>query len=64
MIVGIADTHTVFWYLADEPQLSDTARAFIKNAAGVGDAATAIYFKVPIISKDSKIQLSDLKTIW
>ena len=27
-------------------------------------AATAVYFRVPIISKDSKIQLSGLKTIW
>jgi PIN domain nuclease of toxin-antitoxin system len=27
-------------------------------------AATALYLNVPVISKDSKIQLSGLNTIW
>ena len=27
-------------------------------------AATAIYFKVPVISRDSRIRSSNLKTVW
>ena len=27
-------------------------------------AATALYFKVPVISRDSKIKLSSISTIW
>jgi PIN domain nuclease of toxin-antitoxin system len=39
MICAVADTHTVIWYLFDDPRLSSTARATIENAAAVGDQA-------------------------
>jgi PIN domain nuclease of toxin-antitoxin system len=32
-----ADTHTVIWYLYDDPRLSPTARAEIEEAAYAGD---------------------------
>ena len=133
MIIAIADTHTVIWYLFDDPRLSDTARQTIETAAadgnqiGIGSitlaeivyltekkripeltlerlldaieeensvfieipldkyvvkalvrvnrsqipdlpdriiAATALYAKVPVISRDRKINLSSIQTIW
>ena len=133
MIVAVADTHTVIWYLFDDPRLSNTARQTIKTAAVDGNqigiasitlaeivylseknripeqtlerllnaievedsvlieipldknvvkalvrvertqipdlpdriiAATALYAKVPVISRDRKIKLSSIQTIW
>ena len=37
MIVAVADTHTVIWYLFDDPRLSNTARQTIKTAAVDGN---------------------------
>ena len=37
MIVAVADTHTVIWYLANDPRLSETARNTIENAAKQGN---------------------------
>jgi PIN domain nuclease of toxin-antitoxin system len=34
---SVADTHTVIWYLYDDPRLSEPARALIENAAVDGD---------------------------
>ena len=133
MIVAVADTHTVIWYLFDDPRLSNTARQTIKTAAVDGNqigiasitlaeivylseknripeqtlerllnaievedsvlieipldknvvkalvrvkrtqipdlpdriiAATALYAQVPVISRDRKIKLSSIQTIW
>lgn len=133
MIVAVADTHTIIWYLFDDPKLSKNARQTIEIAARDGNqigiasitlaeivylseknripeqtfgrlineieeensvlieipldknvvkalvkverrqipdlpdriiAATALYAKVPVISRDRKIQLSNIKTIW
>jgi PIN domain nuclease of toxin-antitoxin system len=133
MFVGVADTHTVIWYIYANPRLSVTAKAFIDTASAKGDqigissitliemvyliekgriaaesftrlatallepdslfievpldlrvartlsrvdvvkvpdmpdriiTATALYLNAPIISKDGKIQLSDVTTIW
>lgn len=133
MIAGVADTHTVIWYLAADARLSEAARTFIDSAAANGDqigisaitlvemvyliersripaqrftdlarelakpdsmfaelvldlkiaravtrirtqeipeiadrviAATALQYKVAVISRDRKIALSNLKTIW
>jgi len=133
MIVAVADTHTIIWYLFDDPRLSDIARQTIETAAVKGNqigiasitlaeivylseknripeqtlerllneieedksvlieipldknvvkalvrveriqipdlpdriiAATALYAKVPVISRDRKIKLSDIQTIW
>ncbi len=36
MIVAVADTHAVIWYLWDDPRLSTTARAFIEATAQAG----------------------------
>ncbi len=33
MIAGVADTHTVIWYLFDDARLSAAAGAFIDQAA-------------------------------
>lgn|SRR5574341_116030 len=33
MVVGVADTHTVIWYLYDDERLSATAGEFIDQAA-------------------------------
>lgn len=133
MIVAVADTHTIIWYLFNDPRLSDTAQQTIETAAAEGNqigiasitlaeivylseknripeqtferlinaieaensilieipldkivvkalvrvdrtqipdlpdriiAATALYAKVPVISRDKKIKLSDIQTIW
>jgi PIN domain nuclease of toxin-antitoxin system len=133
MIVAVADTHTIIWYLAADTRLSPNAKLFIDSAAKNGDeiaisaitlvemvyliekgripsqrftqladeishsssvfvevpidlnlarafsrvdakqvpdmpdriiAATALLHNVPVISRDHKIQLSAIKTIW
>ncbi len=133
MLAGVADTHTVIWYLFAVPRLSQTAREFLDRAAETGDqigissitliemvyliekgriavesfsrlaavlqetnglfvdippdlrvsrallrvdpatipdmpdriiAATALCMGVPLVSKDSKIRLSTITTIW
>ncbi|MGL6342244.1 MAG: type II toxin-antitoxin system VapC family toxin [Waterburya sp.] len=133
MIVAVADTHTIIWYLFNDTRLSYTARQTIEAAAEEGNsiaiasitlaeivylsekkripdkalerllnsideedsvlteisldrnvvkalakvkrtqipdlpdriiAATALYVQVPVISRDRKIKLSDIQTIW
>jgi len=133
MLVGVADTHIVIWYIYANPRLSVTAKAFIDTASANSDqigvssitliemvyliekgriaaesftrlatallepdspfievpldlrvartlsrvavvkvpdmpdriiTATALYLNAPVISKDGKIQLSDVTTIW
>jgi PIN domain nuclease of toxin-antitoxin system len=133
VIAGIADTHTIIWYLFGDPRLSKTAQAFIDEAAARGEqtgissitlveivyliekgripaetfsrltqalqaqptllvempvnlsiaralsrvdsqqvpdmpdriiAATALSLGVPAISRDARIRLSTLQTIW
>ena len=36
MLVAIADTHTVIWYIFDDARLSEGARVFLDNAAAAG----------------------------
>jgi PIN domain nuclease of toxin-antitoxin system len=36
MLRAVADTHTVIWYLYDDPRLSERARTLIEEAAGTG----------------------------
>ena len=133
MIVGIADTHVVIWYLYDDERLSQTAGDFIDQAAAQANhigvspitivemiyliergripaealqiivgvlkqpdavfthipfdlgiaqalqqidrsnvpdmpdrivAATARHLGVPVISRDSRIRASSIRTIW
>jgi len=33
MLVGVADTHTIIWYIYANPRLSVTAKAFIDTAS-------------------------------
>jgi len=37
MLVGMADTHAVIWYIFANPTLSSTAKAFIDGANDAGD---------------------------
>jgi PIN domain nuclease of toxin-antitoxin system len=133
MIAGVLDTHTILWFLANDPRLSTTADNFIASVSSAGNelaissitfvelvyliekgripperftelfnvsreagsgitevtlnseiartmsriditkvpdmpdriiAATGLHLQVPIVSKDGKIKLSGLKTIW
>ncbi|MEO8611136.1 MAG: type II toxin-antitoxin system VapC family toxin [Chloroflexota bacterium] len=133
MIVGVADTHAVIWYIYNDPRLSSAARGFIENAAVSSNsvaissislieivylvekgripaetftrlanalddtrnifiehfvdlpiaramsqidsakipdmpdriiASTAVHLNVPLISRDGKIQISGINTIW
>jgi PIN domain nuclease of toxin-antitoxin system len=133
VIVAVADTHAVIWYLFQDKRLSETARVTIENAANEGNqialsaitlaeiiylnerdripadtlprltsaliartsvlidvsfdrnvaeamrsversqvpeladrmiAATALYLNVPVITRDHKIQASNITTIW
>lgn len=133
MIAAVADTHTLHWYLFDDPRLSGSAIEFLDRTQEKGDlvavssislveitylmekkrvpsavlprvldilddsttffveipvdskiaqalirvkredvpdmpdriiAATALHLNVPVISRDSKIKLSDVQTIW
>lgn len=133
MIVGIADTHTIVWYLMDNNRLSPSANQFLETSAQDGNqigissitlveivyliekgriaaesltslasrfseqsaifveipldlqitrtlsripsgqipdmpdhiiAATALHLNVPLVSRDSKIRLSAIQTIW
>ena len=56
MIGAIADTHALIWYLLDSPRLSAPASAKF--------AATALHLGVPLITRDRKIELSSVETIW
>jgi PIN domain nuclease of toxin-antitoxin system len=133
MIVGIADTHTIVWYLMDNTRLSASANQFLETSAQDGNqigissitlveiiyliekgriaaesltslatrfseqsamfveipldlqitrtlsrispvqipdmpdriiAATALHLNVPLVSRDGKIRLSAVQTIW
>jgi PIN domain nuclease of toxin-antitoxin system len=133
MIAGVADTHTVLWYLLKDTRLSSRAREFMDEAAADGNdiavsaislaeivylieknrfpasvyddlksaladsnyvieeapftveivdvmrqipradvpdlpdrivAATGLYFRVPIISRDRLIRAANLQTVW
>lgn len=133
MISGVADTHTVLWYLFDDERLSTVAGNFIDHAARAGNriavssislaeiiylieknrvaasayadvkaaladqdhvltesvftgeivdamrqvsrvevpdmpdrivAATAVYFGVPVISRDGRIHASNVRSVW
>ncbi|HEY83745.1 MAG TPA: type II toxin-antitoxin system VapC family toxin [Chloroflexi bacterium] len=133
MMLAIADTHAIIWYLLNDPRLSTTARAIFDDAVTRSDpvgipaisiveivyltekrrippaalqqlkqelltgqavlkliplteeialrvqtvarsaipdmpdriiAATALYFNLPLISRDRKIQASNINTIW
>lgn len=133
MIIAVADTHAVIWYLAADLRLSATAKSFMETAAKKGNeiavssitliemvylvekgriqpqhftrlahelsepssmfreividlkiarmmprvdikqipdmpdriiAATALQLDVPLISRDGKIKLSDIETLW
>jgi PIN domain nuclease of toxin-antitoxin system len=37
MLVAIADTHAIIWYLLNDPLLSNRSRQFFEDAAGTGD---------------------------
>jgi PIN domain nuclease of toxin-antitoxin system len=60
---AVADTHAVIWYLFDDSRLSDSARSYIEQVT-IAIAATALYLNVPVITRDRKIQASNLQTIW
>jgi len=133
MIVGIADTHTIIWYLMNDNRLSASAKEFLESSAQEGNqvgissitlveivyliekgripaesltnlpsqfsepssmfveipldlqitrtlsrkspgqipdmpdriiAATALHLNVPIVSRDTKILLSNIQTMW
>lgn len=133
MIVAVADTHAILWYLINDKRLSTTAKTFIESAVNNSDeidisaitlvemvylvekgripaqqfsllaqqltnsssllrevpinleiartltqvnakqipempdriiAATGLNLRVPVISRDYKIQLSAIQTIW
>lgn len=55
MIVAIADTHAVIWYLFSDPRLGDTASAFIDNTIAngnqIGVSAITIAEMVYLIEK-------------
>ena len=58
MVRAVADTHTVIWYLYADGRLSANARNAIERAAA------SLTLGVPVISRDSKIRLSSVATIW
>lgn len=133
MILAVADTHAIIWYLSSDPRLSTAARTVFESGLNTEDriaissislvemvyliekgriapqqftelagnlkainsillevpvdlgiaralarvdvtqipdmpdrivAATAVHLNVPIISRDGRIQLSTLRTIW
>ncbi len=37
MVAGVADTHTIMWYMYADPRLSVAAKAFVEGAAASGD---------------------------
>ncbi len=37
MLVAVADTHALLWYLADDPHLSSTARGFMDSEVAAGN---------------------------
>ncbi len=53
MIVAIADTHAVIWYVFSDPRLGRAASAFINNAIANGNHVGV-----------SRIRGLDLETIW
>jgi PIN domain nuclease of toxin-antitoxin system len=68
MIVAVADTHTVLWYLFSDPRLSKAASSFIDQTIASGDqiglSAISIAEMVYLIEKGriSPNSLNDLQT--
>lgn len=55
MIVAVADTHAVIWYIFDDPRLSNRARAFIAEAARdgnrIGVSSISLFEMVYLVEK-------------
>jgi PIN domain nuclease of toxin-antitoxin system len=59
MLRAVADTHTVIWYLYDDPRLSESARTLIEEAASAGDQigfSTITLAEVVYLSEKGRIQ--------
>ena len=61
MIVGVADTHTALWYLEAMRQVP---RVQVPDMPDRIVAATAVYLRVPVISRDGRIRSSNIQSVW
>ena len=62
----VTDTHGLIWYLEDSPRLSAAARdAFDRCDRGEKLVyVPTICLGLPLISRDQRIRLSEVNTIW
>ncbi|MGL5807389.1 MAG: hypothetical protein ACRC2R_25050 [Xenococcaceae cyanobacterium] len=51
---AVSDTHALIWYLEDSPRLSAAANKLFEQCD----------LSLPLISRDSKISVSNVNTIW
>jgi PIN domain nuclease of toxin-antitoxin system len=56
----LLDTHAFLWWIVDDPQLSDTARAFIGDARNILHWSAASSWEVAIKYKLGRLPLPDL----
>lgn len=66
MIVGVADTHTVVWYLYADKRLSANAQAFITNTLSSGDEigiASITLVEIVYLIERQRIAVETLTTL-
>jgi PIN domain nuclease of toxin-antitoxin system len=64
MIVAIADTHAAIWYLFSDSRLGEVSRQEIPELPDRVIAATALFYGVPVLSRDDRIRSSTIQSIW
>ena len=66
MIVAVADTHTIIWYLFNDSRLSDTARQIIETAAVNGNqigVASITLTEIVYLTEKNRIPKQTLKQL-
>ncbi|MCL6474890.1 MAG: hypothetical protein K6U75_07555 [Firmicutes bacterium] len=73
MIEYLLDTHALVWLLVADPRLPRSVRTLVEDATAQGRrvacsariiAATALFLRVPLISRDRKIVVDGVPTLW
>jgi PIN domain nuclease of toxin-antitoxin system len=58
MIEYLLDTHALVWLLVADPRLPRSVRTLVE------DATAALFLRVPLISRDRKIVVDGIPTLW
>jgi PIN domain nuclease of toxin-antitoxin system len=66
MVLAVADTHTIIWYLYNDSHLSATARAFIETAAKQGNQigiSSISFVEIVYLMEKAKIPKESLTSL-